>query len=104
LIWNAGRVKFEEFFDYGGSRFVPPAIDVSLLRATRLPTGITSCGSAAEILAEIAGCISEYIELAPEYLRLVSNFVLGTWFQDRLAVAPYLWVVGPYGAGKTRLW
>jgi hypothetical protein len=103
LIWNAGAVKFQEVFDYDGSRFVPPRIDVSLLQATSLPTGIASCGKAAELLAEVAACISQYIELAPEYLRLVSNFVLYTWFQDRLAVAVYLWVIGPYSAGKTCL-
>ena len=103
LIWNAGQAKVEEFFHYGGSQFVPPSMDLSLLRATRLPTGVTPCGNAAELLLEIAQCISEYIELAPEHLRLVSHFVLCTWFQDRLSIAPYLWVIGPYSAGKTRL-
>ena len=85
LIWNAGQAKVEEFFHYGGSQFVPPSMDLSLLRATRLPTGVTPCGNAAELLLEIAQCISEYIELAPEHLRLVSHFVLCTWFQDRLS-------------------
>lgn len=103
LIWNAGDVKVEKFFHYGGSQFVPPPVDVSLLRATRLPTGITSCGNAAELLSEITRCIADYVDLAPEYLRLVSHFVLCTWFQDRLSIAPYLWVIGPYSAGKTRL-
>ena len=32
LIWNAGDVKVEKFFHYGGSQFVPPRVDVSLLR------------------------------------------------------------------------
>jgi hypothetical protein len=103
LIWKAGAVKFQESFDYDGSQFVPPRIDVSLINATRLPTGIAPCGNAAELLHEIALCVSEYIELAPEYVRLVSNFVLYTWFQDLLAVAAYLWVIGPSAAGKTRL-
>lgn len=103
LIWNAGAAKIQEFFHYGGSHFVPPRIDASLLHATRLPSGIAPCGNAAELLGEIARCISRYIELAPEYLRLVSNFVLYTWFQDLLAIAAYLWVIGPYSSGKTRL-
>jgi len=103
LTWNAGTVKSQEFFNYGGSQFVPPRIGVSLLHATCLPTGISSCGCAAELLGEIAACISEYIELKAEYVRLVSNFVLYSWFQDLLAIAVYLWVIGPHGAGKTRL-
>jgi hypothetical protein len=103
LIWNAGMVTFQEHFQYGGLRFAPPRLDVSLLHAIRLPTGISSCGNAAKLLGEIAACISEYIELAPECVRVVSNFVLYTWFQDRLSVAPYLWVIGSYSAGKTRL-
>jgi len=103
LIWNAGTVKFQESFDYDGSKFVPPRIDVSLLNATRLPTGIAPSGNAEDLLQEIALCVSQYIELAPKYVRLVSNFVLYTWFQDLLAVAVYLWVIGPYTAGKTRL-
>jgi hypothetical protein len=96
-------VKVQDFFNYGGSQFVPLRIGVSLLRATCLPTGISPCGGAAELLGEIEACISEYIELKPEHVRLVCNFVLYSWFQDRLSVAPYLWVIGPYGAGKTRL-
>jgi hypothetical protein len=103
LRWNAGNVKFQECFHYGGFQFVPPKVDVSLLRATRLPTGISPCGNAAQLIEEIAACISQYIELAPEYVRLVSIFAFCTWFQDRLAVAPYLWVIGPYAAGKTCL-
>jgi hypothetical protein len=104
LIWNAGTVKFQEVFDHDGSRFVPTHIDGSLLEATSLPTGISPCGGdAAELLAEIGACISQYIELAPEYLRLVSHFVLYTWLQDLFPVAVYLWIIGPYSSGKTRL-
>ena len=103
LIWNAGAAKFQEFFQCNGSQFVPPRIDVSLLHVTRMPTGITACGNAEELLEQIASCISQYIELGSEYLRLVSHFALYTWFQDLLPVAPYLWVIGPYSAGKTRL-
>ena len=103
LIWNAEAVKFQESFEYGGSQFVPPRIPVGLADAIRLPTGIARCGDAAELLEQIGLCVSEYIDLAPEYVRLVSNFVLCTWFQDFLAVAAYLWVIGPYTAGKTRL-
>ena len=103
LIWNAEAVKFQESFEYGGSQFVPPRIPVGLADAIRLPTGIARCGDAAELLEQIGLCVSEYINLAPEYVRLVSNFVLCTWFQDFLAVAAYLWVIGPYTAGKTRL-
>lgn len=103
LIWNAGVAKFQEFFDYDGSQFVPPRIPVGLADAIRLPTGIAQCGDAAELLEQIGLCVSEYIDLAPEFVRLVSHFVLYTWFQDRLGVAPYLWVIGPYSSGKTRL-
>jgi len=103
LVWNAETVTFQEYFEYGGSRFVPSRIDDSLLRAIRLPTGIAPVGNAAELIEEITLCIAEHIVLAPEYLTVVSHFVLYTWFQDRLGIAPYLWVIGPYSAGKTRL-
>ena len=103
LIWRAGDVKFQESFEYDGSQFVPPRIPVALANATRLPTGIARCGDAAELLEQIGLCVSEYIDLAPKYVRLVSNFVLYTWFQDLLPVAVYLWLIGPYTAGKTRL-
>jgi hypothetical protein len=103
LIWKAGEFKLADSFCYDGTQFVLPRFDTSLLSATRLPTGITAGGDAAELLDGIAQSISEYVELSPNHVRLVANFVLSTWFQDRLSVAPYLWVIGPYSAGKTRL-
>jgi hypothetical protein len=36
-------------------------------------------------------------------LRIVAAIVLASWFPDCFEAAPYLWVVGPLGSGKTKL-
>jgi hypothetical protein len=42
-------------------------------------------------------------QIHPKYIQVLADFVLSTWFVDRLLVAPYLAVVGLPQSGKTTL-
>jgi hypothetical protein len=73
------------------------------MSAARLPTAVTSNENLEHLLQRVRECIATYVDLQPQYVRLASNFILPTWFTDRSTIAPYLWVTGPYSAGKTTL-
>lgn len=103
LIWKNGKTAIQDEYRQADCSFVPPDIDPSLMGAIRLPTVISRNATLQELLQGTQKCISTYVDLEPQYMRLVSNFVLYTWFADRLTVAPYLWVTGPCSAGKTKL-
>lgn len=103
LIWKNGKTAIQDHFRHVDCTFVPPDIDPSLMGAMRLPTAISRKATLEDLLEGTQKCISTYVDLQPQYVRLVSNFVLYTWFLDRLTVAPYLWITGPCSAGKTKL-
>jgi hypothetical protein len=103
LVWKSGQAAVRNDFHYADRSFVPPHVEVALMRAIRLPIAITADADVGDLLQNLRECILTYIDLQPQSVRLVSNFILYTWFADRLTVAPYLWVTGPYGAGKTKL-
>jgi hypothetical protein len=103
LIWKNGKAAIQDDFRHADCSFVPPDIDPSLMGATRLPNAISPNATLEDLLQRTQKCISTYVDLQPRYVRLVSNFVLCTWFADRLTVAPYLWITGPCSAGKTTL-
>jgi hypothetical protein len=44
-----------------------------------------------------------YCDCDPSHRKLLAHFALYTWVSDLLRVAPYIWVVGPSGYGKTIL-
>jgi hypothetical protein len=103
LIWKNGKATIEDEFRHADCSFVPPDLERSLAEATRLPTAISPNATLEDLLQKTQKCVSTYVDLQPQYVRLVSNFVLYTWFADRLTVAPYLWITGPCSAGKTKL-
>ncbi len=103
LIWKNGKTTIQDGYRQADCSFVPPDIDPSLMGAMRLPTAISRNATLQDLFQGTQKCISTYVDLQPQYMRLVSNFVLYSWFADRLTVAPYLWITGPCSAGKTRL-
>ena len=103
LISKAGIVTFQKEFLYGEKMFVPRQVEPSLFAAIRLPKRIVPSRSTSEIFCELQDCLATYVDLTQEQQHLMVAFLMSTWFQDVLPIAPYLWVTGPYGSGKTTL-
>jgi hypothetical protein len=103
LIWKNEKTAIQDDFRHADCSFAPSDIDPSLMGAMRLPTAISRNAKLQDLLQGTQKCISTYVDLQPQYIRLVFHFVLYTWFADRLTVAPYLWITGPCSAGKTKL-
>ena len=103
LVWKNGTAEIQDNFQKAGSLFVPPLLDASLMSAMRLPTALASHGTLEDLVRSVQECVSTYVDLEPQDVRLTTNIVLHSWFADCSTVTPYLWVTGPCGAGKTTL-
>jgi len=55
------------------------------------------------LLGRLEALISQCVAVDEKYVSVLADFVLSTWFVDRLEVAPYLSVVGLPQTGKTTL-
>ena len=89
LISKAGTITFQQEFRYGGRVFVPRQVEPTLFAAIRLPSGIVPSRSAREIFGELQDCFSTYVDVAQDQQHLLVAFLMSTWFQDVLPVAPF---------------
>ncbi len=104
LHWIGGRGAISDTFCQGGTTFSPISLEPSLLEALRLPASVArAVDDARKLLDEISACFCRYADVGKEQARIITNFVLYSWFQDGLRVAPYLSIIGPYECGKTTI-
>jgi hypothetical protein len=103
LRWKNGTAEILSDIRHEGQIFVPPDPTARSFPDLSLPNRLQPYGELAEFVDEISSTISSFVELLPDQLRIVVAFVMASWFPDCFEVAPYLWVVGPLGSGKTKL-
>jgi len=105
LIWKAGNVSIVESYEHDGRLLTPPEVKKALYEPLklRLPTGVEACPTARELFVTICDFIRELVDLPEASIRIVAAFALSTWYDDRLKLAPYLYVCGPPESGKTTL-
>ena len=103
LRWENGSAAIVHSIEHDGQIFVPPDPISRSFRLLSLPDGVLPSGKSFELLAEIASTISKFVRLPPNRYGIVAGFVMASWFQDCFEAAPYLWIVGPLGSGKTKL-
>jgi len=103
LIWSEGKASIVEQFEHDGRLLIPRAVDQKLRTNLRLPENVKPCPAAGQFFAEICEVLRSAVDLPESSIHLVAAFALSTWFVDHLTVAPYLWICGPPGSGKTTL-
>jgi hypothetical protein len=103
LVWENGSANVVPQIERERKIFVLPDPTASSFPLLTLPTGITPCGTPAELLGEIRSTISKFVKLRQDQLLVVATFVLASWFPDCFEAAPNLWIVGPLGTAKTKL-
>jgi hypothetical protein len=103
LQWKDGNAVVLRSIERGDQVFIPPDLESKTFPGLSLPNRLLPCGEPAEMLAELAVAISKFVVLRPDQLKVVTAFVLATWFPDCFEAAPFLWVVGPLGSGKSKL-
>lgn len=102
-VWKDGEVRFLDRLEQDGQVFVPLSRKNEVLGRLRLPTALMPYGSVQALLGRLESLISQCVALDEKYVPVLADFVLSTWFVDRLPVAPYLSVVGLPQSGKTTL-
>lgn len=102
-VWKDRKVEYLDELNDLGRVLKPFSRTAELLQPVRLPKRATPYQSAQVLLVALEGLISRCIAIHPKYIQVLADFVLSTWFVDRLAVAPYLAVVGLPQSGKTTL-
>jgi hypothetical protein len=102
-VWREGQVRYLDEFIDSIRRLKPFPRTTELLKAMRLPNGVGSYPSVPALFASVEELISRCIVIQPKYIHVLADFVFSTWLVDRLAVAPYLAVVGLPQSGKTTL-
>jgi len=102
-VYRDGDVRYVDKLEYHGHVLVPLQRKGVILRRVRLPRGTRPYESVQSLLSEIESMISLSVVLPNGIPAVVANFVLSTWFVDRLPVAPYVSLVGLPQSGKTTL-
>lgn len=87
---NGEQFRIASIANVDGKEYVPAEGDATILGALRFPTGAVPYGSARELFDEIAKLIALYNDLPERFLLQVVYFIFGTWFADRLPIAPFL--------------
>lgn len=100
-VYKDGEVRFTDRLQSGARVLVPIPRDRHVIKHVRLARGTKPYKSARWLLREIDLIISRCLDLDECSTTLLANFVLSTWFIDRLPVAPYLSFVGLPRSGKS---
>ena len=108
--------KQTEFLVYGESAVVTVSeyeLDESTLlkpvESTYLEHGIITVPSSIQaegdsrLYLDIFSFIKKYNIVSDEVAMAMTSYSMYTWFQDRQSTAPYMWFVGGFGTGKSRL-
>lgn len=104
IVARDGQVHAYAVWKHAGVDHVPVPSAHNLIKhqAIRLP-GLPSEYRSTEKLADkIERYVSRYVALSPEFLRIVSSYVLLSWVYDSFNELPYLRFRGDYGSGKSR--
>jgi hypothetical protein len=102
-VWKDGEVRFLDRLEQDGQVFVPLPRTSEVLGRLRLPNAAIPCESVQVLLRRLESLISQCVAVDEQYVPVLADFVLSTWFVDRFSVAPYLCLVGLPQSGKTTL-
>src|SRR6266403_1056102 len=102
-VWKDGEIRFLDRLEQTGRVIVPLAQNSEILGRIRLPKGVELFESVQKLLLSLESLISQCIAVDEQYVSVLADVVLSTWFVDRFSVAPYLSVVGLPQSGKTTL-
>ncbi len=102
-IYENGDVRLGERFELNGRLFVPKKRDVGIFSRVRLPKGVAPYGEVRSFVTSTRSLLFACVDIDPIRAKLVSFFVMSSWFPEKLPVAPYLALVGMPRSGKTTI-
>ena len=102
-VFQDGATSLQREVHHEDFKFITPQVDSGLTRAVHFPTAVGSSHTARQLLLEIEEVFNLYADCDLSHRKLLAHFALYSWVADLLPVALYIWVVGPYGYGKSTL-
>ena len=98
FVSSSEEAQFEA--DAGTKRFVPPA---RMVPKVNLPAAPAKCADTAALFEAVKQFFLKRLDFEESAARACAAYVFYTWTGDNLSVTPVLFVLGDYGAGKSRL-
>jgi hypothetical protein len=95
LLWDGSSATVAPRIEYRRSTYEPIALEPTLVHAVQWPKCPIDYGSTRNLFDRVLGLITQHAETQDASARLLTYFVLSTWFPDRLSVAPGLAILGP---------
>jgi hypothetical protein len=104
VVARGESIDVVDSFDDADVHLLPIPSSNNLLRheALLLPRTPLAFDTVEALLAEIRVYIRRYVDLSPDFLAVVSAYVLFSWVYDAFNELPYLRFRGDFGSGKTR--
>jgi hypothetical protein len=103
-VWKDGEVHYLDRLEQDdGYILMPVQRKNEIPRRLRLPTGVRPYQSMQQLLYRVEDFISQCVDVEGRYVPVLVDFVLSTWFVDRLSIALYLSIIGLPQSGKTTL-
>lgn len=100
-VFRNNSVRYVDRVEDGERILVPLPMADENLRHVRLAEGVEPYGRVQDLISDIVNLLGDCLDLDRDSLRLMSAFVVSTWFPEQLSAAPYLAFVGPPSSGKT---
>ena len=94
-VWRNGQSRTVACYENAGITYVPITLDSADLSAIRFPQGAIGYGSTGQLFRAILDVLEKFSGIANEDLTPAAYWLLSSWFQELLPVAPTLIVVGP---------
>jgi hypothetical protein len=95
LFWDGSIATVAPRIEYARSTYEPIALEPSLVHAVQWPKCPIKYGSTRNLFDRVLSLIAQHVEIQDTSARLLTYFVLSTWFPDRLSLAPGLTGLGP---------
>ncbi len=99
-----GTHEIEENYVAGETNYTLPLVE-SLIHSGSLllPSGIEEYGDTDALRSRLCDHIRKYVHLPETDILLAAQYVMSSWHADRIPFAPYLFAVGVFESGKSRL-
>jgi len=101
---NDGTHEIQEMVQMGDTNYTLPLV-TSLVESGSLllATGVEEYDTVDQLRGRLRDFIRKYVHLPEEDNLLAAQYAMSSWHGDRIPFAPYLYAIGSFESGKSRL-
>jgi hypothetical protein len=94
LLWAREKCVIAPEIKHEGSTYRVPYLHPSIVKATRLASGISDYGTTQQLIESIEGLLQEFVGIPTTTAHLLVLWILSTWLADCVPSPPCLVVSG----------